>query len=156
MKTKWYKSFFSREACHIQNSLIYYMSDIYCWQVWLWCNTAHIVWQKIMTCWIRWDSFIMMLYSLYCHEGQWGEETCLEWCLFTPRYRGYPVTRALSAMLSMAGRALLAGYPRYYYDCQKANELHLITGSLASGRLKIECAECAALKPKFRNFLKVA
>ena len=25
-----------------------------------------------------------------------------------------------------------------------------------SGRLKIECAECAALKPKFRNFLKIA
>ena len=33
--------------------------------------------------------------------------------------------------VSMAGRALLAGYPRYY-DYQKANELHLITGSLAS------------------------
>ena len=32
----------------------------------------------------------------------------------------------------------------------------LSNGSTAAGRLKIECAECAALKPKFRNFLKVA
>ena len=34
-------------------------------------------------------------------------------CIITFSYRGYPAKRALSAMRSMAGRALLAGYPRY-------------------------------------------
>ena len=37
-----------------------------------------------------------------------------------------------------------------------ANAMELRLSCTKPGRLKIECAECAALKPKFRNFLKIA
>ena len=37
-----------------------------------------------------------------------------------------------------------------------ATQLGYSAGEFQAGRLKIECAECAALKPKFQNFLKVA
>ena len=47
-------------------------------------------------------------------------QSYLCWLFFAVIYRGYPAKRALSAMhlpcVSMAGRALLAEYPRYKWD----------------------------------------